>query len=122
MLRAAASIPQGKMQAYVTASGGNLGIYKGMKQYLEAVEPGELEGNDGFDVDNYMPDEVGVYDLRGQKPNFRKLLAMKAAEVIKRGTSGAKIDEDNMLKTMIALIKAINNKRSKEGLDLIPNV
>jgi hypothetical protein len=122
VLKAAATINQSRMLTYVTNSGGNVGLYKGMKQYLETMEPGETEDYGGFDVENYLPAEVGNFNLRQQKPAFRKALALKAAEIAKNRVSGGKVDEDSINKTMIALITAINNKRSKEGLDIIPTV
>jgi hypothetical protein len=45
---------------------------------------------------------------------------MKAAEIVKRSTGDNKVDEDKIRKVMIDLIKAINDKRSKSGGDVIP--
>ena len=120
VLRAAAAMGQARMRIYVAKSGGNSGLYSSMKKYLEDMDGSEVQDYDGFDVDNYQPNQVGTFNLKGQKPQFRKALSMKAAEIVKRSTGDNKVDEDKIRKVMIDLIKAINDKRSKSGGDVIP--
>jgi hypothetical protein len=120
VLRASAAMGQARMRVYVAKSGGNLGLYSSMRKYLEDMDAGEVQDYDGFDVDNYLPNQVGNFNLNGQKPQFRKALSMKAAEIVKRSTGDNKVDEDKIRKVMIDLIKAINDKRSKSGGDVIP--
>ncbi len=120
VLKAAAAMGQSRMRVYVAKSGGNTGLYASMGKYLEDLDSSEVQDYDGFDVENYLPNQVGTFNLKGQKPGFRKALTFKAAEIVKRNTGETKVTEDSIRTVMIELIKAINAKRAKSSLDPIP--
>lgn len=109
VLMGAAMIPTTRMRQYVTASDGDFSMYKKILATITELEPGEQIEGGNFPVDTFKPNNVGGYDLTGQKDSFRIGLSKKAAEIISRQTDIA-LDEKNMLEMMKLLIDNLNKK------------
>ena len=116
---AMAMLPKQRMVMLINKSGMDLTAYNKMLKDMENVEKDEKKGDvpakqigDKFKINepgSFKPDNVGGYDLTGQKDSFRIGLADKAAEIISRNNDH-KLDQKNMLTVMRQLIERINTK------------
>jgi hypothetical protein len=109
VLIGAAMISRNLMVMYINESGGDASMYRKALANITVLEPGEQIEGGNFPIDTFRPDNVGGYDLKGQKDSFRIGLSKKAATIISRQTN-TKLDEKNMLIVMKLLIDTLNKK------------
>ena len=109
VLVGAAMVSRSMMRKYIIDSDGDFSAYTKALANISKLEPGEELAGGNFPIDTFKPDDVGGYDLKGQKDSFRIGLSKKAAEVISRQTD-TKLDEKNMLSVMKILIDTLNKK------------
>ena len=109
VLVGAAMISRNLMVGYIGESGGDASMYRKALANITVLEPGEEPEGGNFPINTFKPNDVGGYDLRGQKDSFRTGLSMKAATIISRQTD-TKLDEKNMLLVMKLLIDTLNKK------------
>jgi hypothetical protein len=109
VLVGAAMMSRDRMRMFIINSDGDFSAYTKALANISKLEPGEGPAGENFPINTFKPNNVGGYDLSGQKESFRIGLSKKAAEVISRQTD-TKIDEKNMLATMKTLIDMLNKK------------
>jgi hypothetical protein len=126
VLGAMAMVPQQRMVMMINKSGMDISAYKKMLRDIKnldgdtldatpeqgAVNTGDVNGTSKFDInkpESFLPNNVGSYNLTGQKKSFRIGLAQKAAEIISRNVD-YKLDQKNMLTVMKQLIDNLNSK------------
>jgi hypothetical protein len=109
VLVGAAMMSRDRMRMFIINSDGDFSAYTKALANISKLEPGEEPAGGNFPIDTFKPDDVGGYDLKGQKDSFRIGLSKKAAEVISRQTD-TKLDEKNMLSVMKILIDTLNKK------------
>lgn len=78
--------------------------------YSDEPEPAE-QPETTTNMDTFMPDNVGNYNLRPVKREARIAMAHKAVEILRRGN--LPLDEENMLEAMRQLIDDINKSGKK---------